>query len=161
MIIPIIKKNIDDDIYKIFPKAIIIDTVNSNFQLDYLQIVNFHIYNYELKNKCYIIGYYDNKTYLINTFIKSMNTIYVMPLINNHYLHCMNNRGLKISYLTKRSHWYSDFDLLSFYINTADIDYYLQKLYHRMNFNITYDHFKEYLQEIITIVKANELLIHI
>ena len=169
MIIPFIKENIDKEIYRIFPKIIIVDAYNdlnnniidNNFCLDYLQIVHFHIYNSELKDTQYTIGHYNNCTYLIKSFIHSLNIIYVIPLINNYYLHFMDHRGLKISYITKREQWYDDFDLLSFYINDTDINYYLQKLYHQMNFNIKYDQFKEYLQQIIIVVKANELLIHI
>lgn len=160
MIIPFIKENINKEIYKIFPDIITINNCNK-FQLDMIQIVHFRIYNLQLKNIQYVIGYYGDSTYLIKSYINSSRAVYIFPLINNHYLNLINNRGLKISYITKHEQWHDDDELLQFYINDTDINYYLQKLYYKMNLNITYDQFKEYLQQIIIQVKANELLFNI
>ena len=161
MVISFLQKNVNNKIYEIFPDIIILDNYNNQFQPNTIQIVHFYIFNSQLKDIRYVIGYYNNKTYLIKSYINSSQIVYIFPTINNCYLNFMNNRGLRLAYIRKPEQWHDNDNLLSFYLRSQDLEYYLSKLYYQMELNISYKQFKKYLQRIIAQVKANELLLNI
>ena len=152
----IVKNNINNEIYEIFPN---VKMISSQELMSYnSQFVNFNIFNSNLEKSIYTICHNENYIFLINKFIQTKN-VYIFPLINNAYLHFITNRGIYISYIFKYEQWYEFVgNGYSCAINSKYIDEFLHKIFSLSNLNISYTIFKNNIKKILKLVKANELL---
>lgn len=159
------KDNIDKDIYLLFPDLIETnDIINDRFA----SFACFKIFNSEFERKDYVICHLSrNITILCNKFQKYNQQydqiIYLVPFINNTYLHFINTlRGLILSYIYDYKNWHSIYENYNCNIkNINNFNIFTDIIYALNDLKINYKNFQNNIHNYIRKVQADLLLINL